>query len=483
MRLFVFKAEFLNYEWLTAMQNAIKKIGGFYTVRNNRNCNFTSTDKPMLGSFKKVFMKHVNLLLVLSIFCFCGSNLAQGKNETLTKAKDNYAPGESKTFAEKLSMDDISILSGSWNEIGYQYGKIIKESLGNPEKKFEGAISFYKQRGNLNEAGVSEITKIAKSDYKKYLPWFIEYLKGLAKGLNCDEKIVMRWGLASWRLFTIGSYVTKNKEEDIPEKWMIQCSCVLVGKEATADKNAILGHDNEGSAWFHNSPGRFVVFKPDQGHSFALYNKFHDAGGMGAVVMNDVGLCAALVGTKALKDKGLGIVPLHVKVANECSTVEEAIEVIKKTPMSLPMKIQLADKEGNIAIVYRGSTLCSVVRAGDDGYLYSTRKAAVKSFKELQSMSSQAKSFLDKRYQFAIEVLRKNKGKIDKEIVADILTARRGDVICGIKADASIWVERKPTFGIVVSTILIPSKLTYYYIDDDPFPGKYYGVDLKPIFK
>ncbi|MCK4819272.1 hypothetical protein KA005_26105, partial [bacterium] len=340
-----------------------------------------------------------------------------------------------------------------------------------------------KQRGNLNEAAVSEITKIAKSDYEKYLPWFIEYLKGLAKGLNCDEKIVMRWGLASWRLFTIGSYAIKNKEENVPEKWTTQCSCILSDKGATADENAILGHNNESSSWFQDSPGRLVVFKPNQGHSFALYNKFHDAGGMGIVVMNDVGLSAALTGMKGLKDKGSGIVPPHVKVANECSTVEEAIEVIKKTPMSLPMKIQLADKEGNIAIVYRGSTVCSVVRAGDDGYLYSTRKAAVKGFKDLQSMSPQTKSFLGKRYQFAIEVLRKNKAKIDKEIVADILTARRGDVICGIKADASIWVERKPTFGIVVSTILIPSKLTYYYIDVDPFPGKYYGVDLKPIFK
>ncbi len=56
-------------------------------------------------------------------------------------------------------------------------------------------------------------------------------------------------------------------------------------------------------------------------------------------------------------------------------------------------------------------------------------------------------------------------------------------MICGIKADVSIWAARKPTFGIVVSTILIPSKLTYYYIDVDPFPGKYNEVDLKPIFK
>lgn len=356
-------------------------------------------------------MKHVNLLLTLFVFCFCGSNLAQGKNETLTKTKDIYAPSESKTFAQILSMDDISILSGSWNEIGYQYGKIIKESLGNPKKKFEEAINFYKQRGDLNEAAVSEITKIAKSDYEKYLPWFIEYLKGLAKGLDCDEKTVMRWGLASYRLFKIGSYVTKNKEEDIPEKWMIQCSCVLVGKEATADKNAILGHDDEGSAWFHNSPGRFVIFKPDQGHSFALYNKFHAAGGLGAVVMNDVGLSVALVGMGSLQDKGPGIVPLHVKVANECSTVEEAIEVVEKTPMSLPMKIQLADRNGDIAVVYRGSTLCSVVRVGDDGFLYSTKKAVIKGFKELQSMSPETKSFLNKRYQFATEVLKKIKGR------------------------------------------------------------------------
>ena len=243
-------------------------------------------------------MKHVNLLFTFFIFSFCCSNLVQGKNETLTKTEDINAPGKSKTFAQKLSMDDISILSGSWNEIGYQYGKIIKESLDNPQKKFEEAISFYKQRGNLNEPEVSEITKIAKSDYEKYLPWFIEYLKGLAKGLDCDEKIVMRWGLASWRLFTIGSYVIKNKEDDIPEKWLIQCSCVLVDKEATADKNAILGHNYEGAAWFYTSPGRFVVFKPDQGHSFALYNNFHSAGGLGCVVMNDVGLSVALVGMK-----------------------------------------------------------------------------------------------------------------------------------------------------------------------------------------
>ena len=98
-------------------------------------------------------------------------------------------------------------------------------------------------------------------------------------------------------------------------------------------------------------------------------------------------------------------------------------------------------------------------------------------------MSPETKSFLNKRYRFAIEVLKKNKGKIDKEIVADILTARRGEVICGIKAAVSIWAARKPIFGIVASTILIPNKLKYYYIDVDPFPGKYYEVDLKPIFK
>jgi len=172
-----------------------------------------------------------------------------------------------------------------------------------------------------------------------------------------------------------------------------------------------------------------------------------------------------------------------VKVANECSTVEEAIEVVKKTPMSLPMKIQLADRNGDIAVVYRGSTLCSVVRVGDEGFLYSTVKAVAKGFKELRSMSPETKSFLNKRYRFAIEVLKKNKGKIDKEIVADILTARRGEVICGIKAAVSIWAARKPIFGIVASTILIPNKLKYYYIDVDPFPGKYYEVDLKPIFK
>lgn len=377
----------------------------------------------------------------------------------------------------------VLTLSGSWYQIGFDYGKNIKESGYDLGSHIDWFINWWKSNG-LTREDLIEIKENAQADYEEYLPWYVDYLEGLADGAGYDNANMLIWGMCAWRISGRLSLEESGNENWIPPEWLSSCTSALADGTTTSNNAALLGWNLEQSSWLRDSPGRFLVIDPPEGHSFALYGLFADQGGMfRSAVLNDAGLGVSVVGLPYVNDMGSGIIPIHIKLAIECSNVAEAIATIENTPCSWPLAFNIVDNAGDIAVVERGSGNYSAVFI-ENGYYFSTNRAMTSEMMQLQEMPFYWEDVLTKRYNFGMGVLNAQKGNITIEVIKEILSAKAGETKYGVTAKTDIRLDRTTSAGwkgVILSALIVPNELKYSYAVY-PNLDEFVEVDLKKIF-
>ncbi len=239
----------------------------------------------------------------------------------------------------------MKIFKGSFFEIGKQQGEI------------------YRQNGlDLTSIKVNkEIVSKQLDIYKKHYPQVLEEIEGIAVGGNFDKEKLLHIYLAveivgfanrfkmplSCTIFGIknskGTFVGRNLD------WLPITEKVMEPYKREA----------EGCYKILAVSDMFIGSPSDVDNKFLLYDAID--------VINEKGLFVGI--TFAYGNTwsyGLSWKELTRIIGERCATVDEALNIFKKIPVSVPKNFFIADKQGNMVVVEHNSDKYKVVYPKDN---------------------------------------------------------------------------------------------------------------------
>lgn len=320
-------------------------------------------------------------------------------------------------------------LKGNHYDMGYKYGNIL----------YQGGVSFDKVVKLSDEQlkfGL-ESSEICKSIY----PELVEEIQGMADGVRYSyEK------LAAF-LLNVGVF-----------DYTFGCTCVCL----KTDKEVIFGRNHDMFTELKKTT-ESALCQPDKGYIFlgqgdALIGKEEG--------VNEKGLA---VGFSYVRPKyiqpGLNFLFIVKYLLERCSTVEEALEEIKKIPMSSSQNILLVDKSGDMAVVEACSEKYAVRRPqGNDRGLVATNNFTLPEMTEYDGTPERNWYYSETRYKTAVEALKQGEEQYSIDYVMKLLKGELG-FMC--------QYERKLGFDTLWSSVVSLKDLKIYRAEGNPRKTKY----------
>jgi predicted choloylglycine hydrolase len=306
--------------------------------------------------------------------------------------------------------------SGDFFEIGKQEGEIYKKNGMRIDIKI--IPSLYKKQLKI---------------YKEYYPEFLEEIEGIASVVKCKkEKLIFN--------FICGEIL-------FYKRFLEHSGCTAFGVESR--KGVFIGRNLD---WFPATEKFFEVYKvnfkgkrysftgitdmgittnkPDQ-REFFYYPD--DA-------INEKGLFISLLAAYNKKwNYGIESIFMTKYIAERCSSVEEAIETFKKTPVFLPMFFFIADKNGKMVVIEHNSKKFKVIYP-KDGVLIHTNHYLDKELKRediILKVNPSHSSFV--RYYKTLMEINKRKEIFNFSDVSKILTDKNLQICQNSKLRKTIW--------------------------------------------
>ncbi len=234
----------------------------------------------------------------------------------------------------------IEVFNGNHFQIGVEQGRL------------------YKKKGlNIGKIKVNrELLTGQLKIYKKHYPELLEQIRGTCLGGGYDNEAFL-------------SILLSGKVKYYIRKMKLRGACTIFGMK---NSNGVF-------------VGRNLDWTPDSENAFEVYkninSKCHSFIGVSDMMIgskNDVKNRFLFYDTTDLiNEKGLfvgitfgyynywrfGLTPQHMSqiIAERCSTVREALELIKKIPVATPKNFFIADKSGNMAVVEHVSKKYKVI--------------------------------------------------------------------------------------------------------------------------
>lgn len=229
-------------------------------------------------------------------------------------------------------------LSGSWKEMGRQYGGLVADDL----KEFHAAITQDIVSRGMDSDEFLEVAEALTASLNSNME---ELMRGMSEtsGLTYDEIQQLNAGM-----FALPDLVFGQEYPD-------SCSAIAVWGNYTADGKLIVGRNwdmDRESMQKYMKYLAVVAYNPDSGNSFAdvhpLGNIYVETG------FNEKGLFIELNNGIASDpnyyDDRKNSVAILAEALNQCSTIDEAVDYIGSIPADASYIIQVADSEKCVSI-------------------------------------------------------------------------------------------------------------------------------------
>jgi len=311
----------------------------------------------------------------------------------------------------------MKVFKGSNFEIGKLQGEMYREN----------GLSLDKVK--LNKKILNNQLEV----YRKYYPGLLEELKGISAGGNFNHERILQVYLAgeiiwytsrfkmplSCTIFGIqndnGTYVGRNLD------WI----------PVTEEVMEVYKREGDGCNHFIGISDMLIGSPKDVDRKFLFYDTID--------VINDKGLFIGI--TFAYGNTwsyGLSWKDMTKLIGETCSTVNEALEVFKKTPLSIPKNFFIADKKGNMAVVEHNSDKYRVLFP-QNGVLIQTNHYVDSELQRVDQVLKEVphhNTYI--RYFEALQKLNWNKDKFKHSDVIDVL-ANPKSYICQNDEIKTIW--------------------------------------------
>jgi len=213
------------------------------------------------------------------------------------------------------------LVKGTSYEVGQQQGELLKSNT--------SAVTFFtSNKADLKKVGFKSFKEV-QNFYEDYCPGINEEIEGFSESLGTSAENVIFY------LF--------------PDS-LQNCSHFVTLPSITEDKHVYMGRSYE---WKHDEEDlRLVTTKvrgksTHLGFSMLLFGRYEG--------INDHGLAVTSSGGGAysapMNQKGLFFSVAVRSVLDNCQDVNEAVELLKNTPLITSTNFIVADKEGNAALI------------------------------------------------------------------------------------------------------------------------------------
>mgnify|MGYP002564483393 CR=1 FL=1 len=299
--------------------------------------------------------------------------------------------------------------SGSYKEIGRQYGEELREDFNYMVDWWYGNLADLIPGKSLQELKVA--TRVFEQPSKDYAPDQYEMMQGMAEGS----------GLTMEDLF----YLTGCFELDAAFPAYLACTSYAASGKATKDGKTILGQNYD---WYHASIPIVMRVKPDHGPAFLSVTL---AGHLPQVGINEYGIGQFV--NILLTAKAVVGVPYNVIAAKVLTqkNVPDMIRAITQAPRAIAFNHMLAGKDGEIIDVETSPDKCGCVLPDRDILAHANHFLChYLQGGDLADQTSFPDTFLRQyRLQSLMEAKR---GELCVDVMKNILTDHRGypDSIC-----------------------------------------------------
>lgn len=277
------------------------------------------------------------VLFLMALYCSLGALRAQDDfvldiDESSSVEREKgltfVAKTEHGVHAKLDGVRDVVILEGTPEEMGTAHGLLLnKQIAANRARIFAAATAGALARGE----SFIDRTDEAIRRTRPYVPKrFYEEMNALAEALDYDEQDV-------WRM--------NNFME------LFHCSGVAIRGAASKDGCVVHARvlDYARGIGLQDNSTIYIFIPKDQN----AWVSVSYAGFIGTVTaMNEKGLAIGEIGGDGVgKWDGLPMAFLMRRICEECTTVDEALELMKSVPLTCEYYYVLSDAQGNLAAV------------------------------------------------------------------------------------------------------------------------------------
>lgn len=336
---------------------------------------------------------------------------------------------------EKQTSFKLHEFSGTWHEIGQQYGEECREEIKDMHAYWENALSAVMPDKTMDE--IVEKSAIFAEPIKTYAPEFMDEIEGIAEGAGIS---------ANEALFHQGSF-----EMDVAGPLYIGgCTSFAASGKATKDGKTIAGQHFD---WFDGAAMVMMKLKPKDGPAILGTSI---AGQLLQFGINELGV--AHYANVLCWPKSVVGVPAVVSAQKALlsKNVPDALRCITQCQNAIALNHLIAGKDGDILDVEATPDKCGILLPDRDIMTHSNHFLThFLQDRDLADQTSFPDTFLR---QYRLKQLMEDRyGEIDVEVMMELLTDHRGypDSICRHCDETGPEYEK---FRTLISIISLPAE-------------------------
>lgn len=354
-------------------------------------------------------------LIILLLSGLTSLSTAQEKRAVgdLEVVEKNSVLQAGKGWIQEIEGLKIAYYSGSPREIGRQHGLLL---IDEPEKMKKVLFSLdpsNKAEGILEKTGWFFKNLYARykfyPDFKRHTrDEYLEEMKGFVEGASCGEDsdiYDVMMGTASQDISLAGP----------------ACSATAAWGNATKDGEMYVGRNLDHKGLIDLAEYQHIAFyNPDSGQQFVVHNYPSFVGTMSG--MNESGIMISSNYSISVKEEmtinGLPYMLMLREVLQYSTNLDEAINIIKKTPRTIGLNLMLASAKEDKAVVVELTANHLTVRESNQSYIFTTNMFQSDKMKEYQASGWLSSALRDKRF---AELNEKYFGEIDEIIMRNFM--------------------------------------------------------------
>ena len=385
-------------------------------------------------------------ILLIGICLICGALAGARSYPWSTRRETGLLLG--RGYLQDLGTIKLMYLEGSPFEIGVQQGLLITyDEAAQKYKDFETLFNpLAGEHVGLKklEVGFKQFyfhTKLRPMIKRNIPQEYWEEMEGLAFGLSRGEEPL-----------DVDAVLMANTYLDLGANYA--CTSFAVYNEAVGG-GPLLHSRNLDSPGMETMAqlGYVAVFRPDQGYPFIAHMYPVSCGIMQG--MNTAGMSVSMNWSMVEpREKSLDGMPftfLLRSIVQYAGTLDEAVEMIKKVPLTMGLNILISDAKTNQAVVVEGTGTRCVLRSGTS-YVYAANRFLSDYLQPFQGEGWLASEFRERRLE---ELIHQHYGSFSPTTAVEILRDKSPQFVPGINNPSSVLtVLFQPADGLMFVSML-----------------------------
>ena len=363
--------------------------------------------------FRKFILGLLIVLLVLSGLSQFSTAQKKRAVGDLKAVEKNGVLRAGKGWTQEIEGLKIAYYSGSPREIGRQHGLLL---IDEPEKMKKVLLSLDPSQ---QAEGIFEKTAwLFKNLYARYKFYpdfkrhtrdeYLEEMKGFVEGASRGKEsgiYEVMMGTASQDISLAGP----------------ACSATAAWGTATKDGEMYVGRNLDHKGLIDLAEYQHIAFyNPDSGQQFVVHNYPSFVGTMSG--MNESGIIISSNYSISIEEEitinGLPYMLMLREILQYAKDLDEALEIIRKTPRTIGLNLMLTSAKEDKAVVVELTAHHMHVRESNNSYIFTSNMFQNKKMKKFQDVGWLSSALRDRRFK---ELNKKYFGKIDEKIMRNIM--------------------------------------------------------------